>query len=409
MLKTLAIGLGCLLALPALAAAPATVPTNIRLDTSQEPPYQMLVDGQLGGLAVEVVDCIFERLQQPHSIELTSLNRARLNVRQQLAEGFFSAAPDPQSDAYAELSAPLLIEKWYWYARDAQVLNRQPWEGELRIGGVLGSNSLAWLEMRGIKVTQTVSRHEQLVKLLERGRIDLFLADQQVMRSVAADVQPPLHQRFARYTPLGVYFAREFLDQHPGFLKAFNRQVQDCAKPGAPLEEPEQRLLRQLAAHHLQRWGKHPLLLAALQEPRPALEQDSIIALDRQWVAAREQGQSTLLGERIASHPASAYLRQVQQRYAPLFGEIFIADEQGLVVAMSQPTSDYWQGDEAKFLQTRGLAEGEAVIEALSYDASSQSFLVQLHLPLFDAGGRTRLGTLTIGMNIEAVFAQSGP
>ncbi|PTU73454.1 transporter substrate-binding domain-containing protein [Pseudomonas mangrovi] len=409
MLKTLAIGLGCLLALPALAAAPAAVPTNIRLDTSQEPPYQMLVDGQLGGLAVEVVDCIFERLQQPHSIELTSLNRARLNVRQQLAEGFFSAAPDPQSDAYAELSAPLLIEKWYWYARDAQVLNRQPWEGELRIGGVLGSNSLAWLEMRGIKVTQTVSRHEQLVKLLERGRIDLFLADQQVMRSVAADVQPPLHQRFARYTPLGVYFAREFLDQHPGFLKAFNRQVQDCAKPGAPLEEPEQRLLRQLAAHHLQRWGKHQLLLAALQEPRPALEQDSIIALDRQWVAAREQGQSTLLGERIASHPASAYLRQVQQRYAPLFGEIFIADEQGLVVAMSQPTSDYWQGDEAKFLQTRGLAEGEAVIEALSYDASSQSFLVQLHLPLFDAGGRTRLGTLTIGMNIEAVFAQSGP
>lgn len=408
MFKTLAIGLGCLLALPALAAAPAAAPMNIRLDTSQEPPYQMLVDGQLGGLAVEVVDCIFERLQQPHSIEITSLNRARLNVRQQLADGFFSAAPDPQSDAYAQLSAPLLIEKWYWYARDAQVLNRQPWEGELRIGGVLGSNSLAWLELRGIAVAQTVSRHEQLVKLLERGRIDLFLADQDVMRSAATDPDN-LQRRFARYTPLGVYFARDFLDQHHGFLKAFNRQVQDCAKPGAPLEEPEQRLLRQLAAHHLQRWGKHPLLLDALQEPRPNLQPDGILELDRQWMAAHELGELTLIGERIASHPASAYLRQVQQRYAPLFGEIFIADEQGLVVAMSQPTSDYWQGDEAKFLETRGLAEGDAVIEALAYDASSQSFLVQLHMPLFDAGGSKRLGTLTIGMNVEAVFAQSGP
>lgn len=409
MFKTLAIGLGCLLALPALAAA-AAMPVNIRLDTSQEPPYQMLVDGQLGGLAVEVVECIFERLQQPHSIEVTSLNRARLNVRQQLAEGFFSSAPNPQSDAYAQLSAPLLIEKWYWYARDAQVLNRQPWEGELRIGGVLGSNSLGWLELRGIAVAQTVSRHEQLVRLLERGRIDLFLADQEVMRSITADSDnPPLQRRFARYTPLGVYFAREFLDQHPGFLRAFNRQVQDCAKPGAPLDEPEKRLLRQLAAHHLQRWGKHPLLLAALQEPRANLQLDSILELDRQWIAAHEQGQLTLLGERIASHPASAYLRQVQQRYAPLFGEIFIADEQGLVVAMSQPTSDYWQGDEAKFLETRGLAEGDAVVEALAYDASSQSFLVQLHMPLFDAGGSKRLGTLTIGMNVEAVFAQSGP
>lgn len=409
MFKTLAIGLGCLLVLPALAAA-AAMPVNIRLDTSQEPPYQMLVDGQLGGLAVEVVECIFERLQQPHSIEVTSLNRARLNVRQQLAEGFFSSAPTPQSDAYAQLSAPLLIEKWYWYARDAQVLNRQPWEGELRIGGVLGSNSLGWLELRGIAVAQTVSRHEQLVRLLERGRIDLFLADQEVMRSITADSDnPPLQRRFARYTPLGVYFAREFLDQHPGFLRAFNRQVQDCAKPGAPLDEPEQRLLRQLAAHHLQRWGKHPLLLAALQEPRANLQLDSILELDRQWIAAHEQGQLTLLGERIASHPASAYLRQVQQRYAPLFGEIFIADEQGLVVAMSQPTSDYWQGDEAKFLETRTLAEGDAVVEALAYDASSQSFLVQLHMPLFDAGGSKRLGTLTIGMNVEAVFAQSGP
>src|SRR5690606_11992177 len=104
----------------------------------------------------------------------------------------------------------------------------------------------------------------------------------------------------------GVYFARDFLDQHPGFLKAFNRQVQDCAKPGAPLEEPEQRLLRQLAAHHLQRWGKHPLLLDALQEPRPNLQPDGILELDRQWMAAHELGELTLIGERIESHPASA-------------------------------------------------------------------------------------------------------
>ena len=35
-------------------------------------------------------------------------------------------------------------------------------------------------------------------------------------------------------------------------------------------------------------------------------------------------------------------------------------------------------------------------------------FLAQLHAPLFDAEG-VRLGTLTFGMDIEAVFAAAGP
>lgn len=408
MFRILASALGCLLLASATSSAGAE--PDIRLDTSQEPPYQVLHDGHLSGLAIEVLDCIFAHLEQTHRIQMTSWNRARLNVRQNLADGFFSATPDPQSDAFAQLSAPLLVEKWYWYARDAQSLTRLPWEGDSRIGGVLGSNSLAWLERRGMPVKQRVSRHEQLIRLLERQRIDLFLADQQVMASVLA--QRPdvaLQRRFARYSPLGVYFARGFLDSHPGFLDAFNHQVQNCAKPGAPLDEHEQRYLEQLAAHHLQRWGGSSLLRDALEQAEPPLPQAEIRTRDRLWLDAHEQGRLTPLGARIAEHPASAYLQQIQQHYAPLFGELFLTDEQGLVVAMSQPISDYWQGDEAKFLETRELAAGESVIEAVSYDASSRSFLVQLHAPLFDDSGQRRLGTLTFGMNVEAVFAPGGP
>lgn len=401
-----ALGLTCLLLPLPLWAAP---PASVRLDTSPEAPYQQLVDGQLGGLAVEVLECIFARLEQPHRIELTSWQRAKLNVRLRLSDGFFSAAPDPQSEPFAQLSAPLLIEKWYWYARDAQNLNRQPWSEQTRIGAVLGSNSLAWLELRGIEVQQKVARHEQLIKLLQRGRIDLVLADQAVMSDALAQdpAQPPLQQRFARYSPLGVYFARDFLDSHPGFLAAFNRQLEHCAQPGTPLTADEQRYLQQLARHHLARWGEHPSLRQALATAA-AMDATQLLQHDQQWMAARAGGSLTLLAEQILAQPGSQYLRQVQQRYAPLFAELFVSDQQGLVVAMSQPTSDYWQGDEAKFLQSRDLQPGQLLIEGVRYDDSSQRFLAQLHAPLFDAEG-VRLGTLTFGMDIEAVFAAAGP
>ncbi len=40
---------------------------------------------------------------------------------------------------------PLLMEKWYWYAYDPLVLTKPIWDHELRIGSVLGSNSMTWL------------------------------------------------------------------------------------------------------------------------------------------------------------------------------------------------------------------------------------------------------------------------
>ena len=36
----------------------------------------------------------------------------------------------------------------------------------------------------------------------------------------------------------------------------------------------------------------------------------------------------------------------------PYFTEVFLMDNQGANVAMTNKTSDYWQGDEAKFIES---------------------------------------------------------
>ncbi len=61
------------------AGVQASETTTIRLNTSLEAPYQVVVDGQLSGSSVDVLQCIFKRLQQPYQIQLPPAppNKAR--------------------------------------------------------------------------------------------------------------------------------------------------------------------------------------------------------------------------------------------------------------------------------------------------------------------------------------------
>jgi len=400
----------CLLLLIAtLAQASDEDHPTVRLDTSLEDPYQVVVDGELSGSSVTVLQCIFSRLHQPYQIQLTSLSRARQNVSRRIADGFFSSAPDTQVDGYAQLSAPLLMEKWYWYALEPQILNKPIWERDLRIGSVLGSNSMTWLEARGITVAQKVPRLEQLIELLQRGRIDLFLADGNVMRSALSQQpkQPDLQQRFVRYSPLGVYFSHDFLQQHPDFLNAFNRQVEHCAPRGSTLTDAEAHYLRQLTAQHLKRWAYHDELLNALRQAATRNTSiERIRELDRQWQRERLLEEKPLI-RRLLQAPASQLLANITRQHQPLFNEIFLSDQSGQLVAISEITSDYWQADEDDFQQAQRLAPGQVHIGNVEYDGSTQSFQSKVSAPIHDPEDGRLLGVLSLGINIETAFGDN--
>ena len=402
--------LGLLLVL-ASACAAAQPPLPVRLDTSFEEPYQVVVDGQLGGLSVTVLECIFNRMQQPYQIQLTSLQRARRNVSRQIADGFFSSAPNSLVDGYAVLSAPLLIEKWYWYALDPSLLNLPIWDKQLRIGSVLGSNSMIWLESRGIEIEQKVPRLEQLVAMLRHGRINMLLADNNAMHSTLQQAQgeQKLHQRFVRYSPLGVYFSKNFIDEHPDFLKAFNRQVESCAPASTELSQAEQAYLRQLATQHVARWGLHADLLSALREaPQRDNSHERIQELDRQWRRERILEEKPLIRRMLKLRP-SQLLAGIAQQYSPLFNEIFISDASGQLVALSEPTSDYWQADEVDFQRAERMPAGEVYIGAIEYDGSTQSFQSKVSAPLYDPDTGALLGVISLGINIGTAFGDNLP
>ena len=73
-------------------------------------------------------------------------------------------------------------------------------------------------------------------------------------------------------------------------------------------------------------------------------------------------------------------------------------------VAISDMTTDYWQGDETPFL---GIFEQQHdyFIDVVEYDQSTQRFQVKLSVPLLNDEGR-HIGALSIGIDVERALTQ---
>ncbi len=82
-------------------------------------------------------------------------------------------------------------------------------------------------------------------------------------------------------------------------------------------------------------------------------------------------------------------------------GEGFLIGENGGLVAATNKTTDYYQGDEAQFIKTIKLQPGEAWVKPNIHDKSAASMLVKIAVPVFDRTqkGRRPIGVLVVGLH----------
>jgi hypothetical protein len=174
-----------------------------------------------------------------------------------------------------------------------------------------------------------------------------------------------------------------------------------AAAPAAPLTANEfEPALRALAADGLAAIAQDPAVIAALREANagPAPGPEEIARLDRDWRAQVGTADAPLV-EAVAASPASAVLRAAREDSAGLLTEIFAMDAAGLTAAMSDPTSDYWQGDEAKWRETYPAGPGAVHVSEVEFDESAQTYQAQVSLTVAD--GMEALGAMTFGVNVE--------
>ena len=149
-----------------------------------------------------------------------------------------------------------------------------------------------------------------------------------------------------------------------------------------------------------------PVIIAALtaQNARTAgLAQTEIEAMDQTWRAEVGAAETPTITP-VLGNAASDFLRGQVEAAAGAITEVFVMDVVGLNVASSGVTSDYWQGDEAKFTETFGKGPDAAHFGDIERDESTGTYQAQISLTLVDPATGTPIGAMTVGVNAEALF-----
>jgi hypothetical protein len=166
--------------------------------------------------------------------------------------------------------------------------------------------------------------------------------------------------------------------------------------------EVEDRLL-DYAKREVASWTADPMIIAAvLQSNRAnaAVSPNDILVLDAQWQA--EVGKESALIKGVHENAVSSYLRERVAAADGTVTEVIIMDAQGLNVAISDVTSDYWQGDEAKYQETFAKGPTATHLSEIELDESTQVYQAQVSYTLTDPATGLAIGAVTVGLNAEA-------
>ncbi|WP_432454541.1 substrate-binding periplasmic protein [Agarivorans sp. QJM3NY_29] len=372
-------------------------PATLRLYTNISPPYQEIQNNQLAGSSVEILACLMETLDWPYAVQTAPWKRVYSRVRAGEADGFFSSLPFPQANDFAALSSPAALEKWYWFYTSPELVKD-------KVGIVRGATVDLWLQAAypTIKV-QRVNTLDQLVKLLIKGRVNSILMDKQTFENVQKQtLGKEINSQFEKYSPLGFYFSKAYLANHPDFLDAFNQALPRCVSSLPTLSNTERVLMERIATEKISEWVNNPQVIRAVEQSNQrtsSLTDANLADLNSglQKIPTRLQAKV----DSIINSELSDYLEEIAANSAGLYLEIIVFDARGVNVGQSQPTSDYWQGDEAKYSQTYLQGNGAMFIDDINYDASTRNFLVQVSLTISSAANDNPIGGVTIGIDIE--------
>ncbi|MBN1140679.1 MAG: cache domain-containing protein [Deltaproteobacteria bacterium] len=122
---------------------------------------------------------------------------------------------------------------------------------------------------------------------------------------------------------------------------------------------------------------------------------DQIMRIDDKWQSV--SGTDDFIRAMLAN-PVSKHLMAIRDKY-PFLREMFLVDNQGANIAVSEKTSDYWQGDEAKFKKAFDKGVGSVFVDDVKFDRSTKSFLAHVSVPVLE--GDTALGVLIFGVDMD--------
>ncbi|CAN7493653.1 hypothetical protein [Pararhizobium sp. LjRoot238] len=152
-------------------------------------------------------------------------------------------------------------------------------------------------------------------------------------------------------------------------------------------------------------WIEDPLVVEALKdlnERHAHLTPSDIDRMDAVW-RTEVSGNVRPLIDKVMGNPLSKFLKAKQAASGGAITEIFVIDAKGLSIGESEVSSDYWQGDELKWQRTYLAGAGTLFVDRAEKDESTQMLQSQASLTVSDPQTHQPIGTITVGINLDAL------
>lgn len=175
------------------------------------------------------------------------------------------------------------------------------------------------------------------------------------------------------------------------------------ASPAPAAEHEYAGRMRKAFAEMVKPWLADPALVAAIKDQgtrHAALTAPEIDKLDQQWRGEAKKGGGPLVGD-VLGRPLSKMLAEKKAAAKGAITELFLMDNKGLNVAQADITTDYMQGDEAKWQKTFLVGPTAVFIDEVDFDQSSGKFQAQYSATVVDPATGQAIGAITVGMDVE--------
>ena len=131
-------------------------------------------------------------------------------------------------------------------------------------------------------------------------------------------------------------------------------------------------------------------LIALANEKNARYTPKEIMEIDQQW---QETEGVDLFVVSLITNDLAEKLKAFQKKHRTLV-EIFITDQRGLLIASTNKTSDFFQGDERWWQEIYELKDPKGFWGDVAYDESALAEAVPLYLAIFDDKQQEVLGFL---------------
>lgn len=139
---------------------------------------------------------------------------------------------------------------------------------------------------------------------------------------------------------------------------------------------------------------------ATYKDDDPATIRNQIARLDQQW---RDAPDSDLIVHNVLRDILSEEFRRFRKDFFN-HAEIFVTDRYGALVAATNRPSDYDQSDEEWWQTAYSNGQGAVYISQPGFDESSNTFAINIAVPIYDSESQAVLGILRSTYSVAALI-----